>query len=171
VSLKHALLGLLAESPASGYDLLKRFNTSLAFVWPAKQSQVYAELGRLAEEGLISVTGTGARNRTEYGITAEGLAELRHWLATDDGERTYRSGPLLRVFFLWTLPPAARAEYLDGFARELEERQIEFRRLRDETDWGDTDIDKCARVVLEFGLRSSAVTEEWASWAAQQLGA
>ena len=45
MSLRHALLGLLAEHPASGYDLLKQFEGSLAFVWPATQSQLYTELG------------------------------------------------------------------------------------------------------------------------------
>src|SRR5262245_25440386 len=49
MSLPHALLGLLARHPASGYDLRKLFDTSLAFVWPATQSQLYAELTRLAE--------------------------------------------------------------------------------------------------------------------------
>lgn len=33
MSLRHAVLGLLAESPASGYDLMKMFNASLANVW------------------------------------------------------------------------------------------------------------------------------------------
>lgn len=33
MSLRHALLGLLSERPASGYDLLKLFETSLATAW------------------------------------------------------------------------------------------------------------------------------------------
>ncbi len=41
MSLRHALLGLLSEGPASGYDLLKLFDNSLANVWPATQSQLY----------------------------------------------------------------------------------------------------------------------------------
>jgi DNA-binding PadR family transcriptional regulator len=35
MSLRHALLGLLANRTASGYDLMKLFGTSLANVWPA----------------------------------------------------------------------------------------------------------------------------------------
>lgn len=56
MSLRHALLGLLVDRPASGYDLLKLFDTSLAHVWPATQSQLYGELNRLAEAGLVGVT-------------------------------------------------------------------------------------------------------------------
>ena len=35
MSLKHALLGLLADAPASGYELTKQFELSLANVWNA----------------------------------------------------------------------------------------------------------------------------------------
>ncbi|MBA3728896.1 MAG: PadR family transcriptional regulator, partial [Actinobacteria bacterium] len=44
MSLRHALLGLLAERPMSGYDLTKVFDSSLAYVWSAKHSQIYPEL-------------------------------------------------------------------------------------------------------------------------------
>ena len=63
MSLRHALLGLLSVEPASGWDLLKRFEQSLAFVWPATQSQLYTELNRMTDAGLVEVGATGARNR------------------------------------------------------------------------------------------------------------
>src|ERR1041384_201144 len=80
MSLRHAVLGLLSDGPASGYDLLKLFDLSLSNVWPATQSQLYAELGKLADSGLVSVSAEGPRGRKEYAITDEGLAELRHWI-------------------------------------------------------------------------------------------
>ena len=43
-----AALGLLAQEPGSGYDLLKHFEKSMANVWPATQSQLYGELNKLA---------------------------------------------------------------------------------------------------------------------------
>ncbi len=169
MSLRHALLGLLAEGPASGYDLLKRFDTSLAFVWPASQSQVYGELARLAEDGLIELVGTGARNRREHAITDAGGSDLRTWLTEPETERTYRSGPLLRVFFLWALPPADRVAFLRAFARDVVERFAGLEQLRDTANWTGGDADICAWLALDFGLRSSAVTQEWALWAAEQV--
>ncbi|MDT0478147.1 PadR family transcriptional regulator, partial [Streptomyces sp. DSM 41014] len=53
MSLRMAALGLLAQHPGSGYDLLKRFEKSMANVWPATQSQLYGELNKLAAAGLI----------------------------------------------------------------------------------------------------------------------
>ncbi|MFD1050558.1 PadR family transcriptional regulator, partial [Kibdelosporangium lantanae] len=61
MSLRHAVLGLLSTGPASGYDLLKRFEISLANVWPATQSQLYSELNRMADADLVKVAAEGPR--------------------------------------------------------------------------------------------------------------
>ena len=76
VSLRFATLGLLAQQPGSGYDLLKRFETSMANVWPATQSQLYGELNKLAADGLIEVSEVGPRGRKVYRVTDAGHAEL-----------------------------------------------------------------------------------------------
>src|SRR5690349_1320921 len=100
MSLRHGLLGLLAQGPASGYDLFKAFELSLANVWAATQSQLYTELNRLAEAGLVTVVAEGPRGRKEYDISEEGREELRHWLTEVEPTGTPRSDMLLRVFFL-----------------------------------------------------------------------
>lgn len=56
-----AALGLLAQKPGSGYDLLKQFEISMANVWPATQSQLYGELNKLADARLIEVSDIGPR--------------------------------------------------------------------------------------------------------------
>ena len=169
MSLRHAVLGLLAERPSSGYDLLKRFDSSLAFVWPAKQSQVYAELGKMSEAGLIEVTGTGARNRREYGITDAGRAELRRWLTEPGVEMVFRSAALLRVFFLWALPREEGAAFLQDFARHNEDRQANLERIRDQAEWVGDPVQVCQWLALEFGIRGSEAASQWAAWAAERL--
>src|ERR1700736_4104635 len=109
VSLRIAALGLLAQEPGSGYDLLKHFEASMANVWPATQSQLYGELGKLAEAGLVTVAEEGARRRKEYALTDAGLEELRHWLTEVEPTVVRRSDLLLRVFFLGVVDPE-RAE-------------------------------------------------------------
>ncbi|PRC58857.1 PadR family transcriptional regulator, partial [Mycobacterium sp. ITM-2017-0098] len=81
-SLRIAALGLLAEGPASGYDLLKLFEKSMANVWPATQSQLYSEPNKLADGGLIEVSAVGPRGRKEYEITDAGRDELQRWVTT-----------------------------------------------------------------------------------------
>ncbi|MFD0662365.1 PadR family transcriptional regulator [Thermocatellispora tengchongensis] len=72
MSLRYGLLGLLAEGPASGYDLAQRFQEVLGQIWPAQHPKIYAELRRLADEGLIEVDSQGPRRRTAYRITPTG---------------------------------------------------------------------------------------------------
>ena len=119
MALRYALLGALADQPRTGYALLKHFEQSLAYAWPASHSQIYPELARLLDDGLIEQTGSGARNSKTYAVTDVGLAEVRRWLRESEPDRRVRSDAALRTFFLWLLEPAEAAERLDGRARVL----------------------------------------------------
>ncbi|ANP55674.1 DNA-binding PadR family transcriptional regulator [Streptomyces griseochromogenes] len=169
MSLKHALLGLLSEHPASGYDLLKRFETSLANVWPATQSQIYTELTKLAGSGLITVAAEGPRGRKEYALADEGLTELRHWLTETRPQRNIRSDLLLRVFFLGVLPPERARAYLAQLIEMSEAEHEQLKQLDAAIDWDDDDLSVYGRIVLEYGLRFNAMRREWAEWAATQI--
>ncbi|MFI1583211.1 PadR family transcriptional regulator [Embleya sp. NPDC020630] len=169
MSLRHALLGLLANRSASGYDLLKSFETSLANAWPATQSQVYGELGKLSAEGLLDVTAEGPRGRKEYSITESGRAELRHWLVEVEPERVRRSSMLLRVFFLDTLAPAEARAYLAAQAEDAAERNAGLREVEANVPWDDSPLSMYGRVALEYGLRLSQMQRDWAEWAAEQV--
>ncbi|MFB7498197.1 PadR family transcriptional regulator [Streptomyces sp. NPDC056161] len=170
MSLRHALLGLLVDRTASGYDLMKLFDTSLAHVWPATQSQVYGELTRLADAGLLEVVGQGPRGRKDYALTDTGLTELRRWLADPSAEQPRRSDTLLRVFFIDVLPPEQRLEYLKHLADQAAGRHADLRKVRDTLDWAEEGrLTANGAIALEFGLRFTAMQEEWARWAAQLI--
>ncbi|MEV8633251.1 PadR family transcriptional regulator [Streptosporangium sp. NPDC051023] len=170
MSLRHALLGLLGQSPASGYDLLKTFGISLANVWPATQSQVYAELGRLADAGLVEVSAEGPRGRKEYAITEAGLAELRHWMTeTDPGPIARRSEMLLRVFFLGQIRPEQARAYLRRQAELGEERIKKLAPLKEVVEKMDDDLSVYGRLALDWGLRFSAMQRDWALWAEKEI--
>ena len=168
MSLRHAVLGLLADSPASGYDLMKVFNKSLANVWPATQSQLYGELSRLAEQGLLEVSTEGPRRRKEYAVTEKGREELHHWLTVERPDRVTRNEALLRVFFLGELAPDEVRTYLRGEAEAAEQELAELRALREAIPWGEHTDDAFARyggLVLEYGLMDAEKRRSWARWA------
>jgi DNA-binding PadR family transcriptional regulator len=101
MSLRNALLGLLAARPMSGYDLTKTFDASLGNVWSARHSQIYPELARLQEEGLIRRHEQGPRGRKSYVLTEAGLRQVRRWLTeTPPDHRHSRNEALLRSFGL-----------------------------------------------------------------------
>jgi PadR family transcriptional regulator, regulatory protein AphA len=169
MSLRHGLLGLLAQGPASGYDLLKIFELSLANVWAATQSQLYTELNRLAEAGLVTVVAEGPRGRKEYDISEEGREELRRWLTEVEPTVSPRSDMLLRVFFLGEVSQAEAKAYLLDRARVAAENFERLNGVRKIAEEGDDSLSLHGRLALEYGLRASAMQKEWAEWAAEQL--
>jgi DNA-binding PadR family transcriptional regulator len=171
MSLRHALLGLLAAGPASGYELTKQFELSLANVWSAKHSQIYPELQRLADNGWVQVGEEGARGRKEYRITTSGRDELRRWLTTERPDRSGRNEAMLRVFFLWTLPDDEAADYLEGEAADYRAVFERLDRLDAAVPWGPSPSQRMSRLALEQGRRWATTMAEWATWAAEQVRA
>lgn len=163
------MLGLLSEGPASGYDLLKLFDLSLANVWPATQSQLYAELGKLAEAGLVDVVAEGPRGRKEYAVTEAGLTELRRWITDVEPTRVMRSDMLLRVFFLAEVSPEQARGYLREQA-ELAAKQLErLEGIRELVEGSQDNLAVYGRLALEHGLRLAKEQREWAEWAESQI--
>lgn len=169
MSLRHALLGLLAERPMSGYDLTKVFDSSLAYVWSAKHSQIYPELARLRDAGLIRQVAAGARGRKEYAITDAGLTEVRRWLQETSPDRTVRDESFLRVFFLWLMEPAKARDYLRG---EEEYHRAKLGRYEEiaSSPASEDPASRSARITLEAGIRHERTLVDWAAWALRRLG-
>jgi DNA-binding PadR family transcriptional regulator len=163
VSLRFAALGLLAQHPGSGYDLLRRFENSMANVWPATQSQLYGELNKLAADGLIEVSDIGPRGRKEYRVTDAGRAELVRWVTNPQDDPPYRSAPLLRVFLLGEIPPDQAREHVAGLAAHADAELKRLQALRDAlAPWGDSDAEFYGGAALEYGLGVAEMEGNWA---------
>ncbi|CRZ17767.1 transcriptional regulator [Mycolicibacterium neworleansense] len=159
-----AALGLLAQHPGSGYDLLKRFEKSMANVWPATQSQLYGELNKLAGTGLIEVSAIGPRGRKEYRITPAGRTELQRWITNPADDPPERSAGLLRVFLLGELPRDQARDHLAALAAHSEAEVARLQELEASIRWSDADDDLYGHAALEYGLRFNAMQAEWARW-------
>ena len=169
VSLRYATLGLLAQHPGSGYDLLKRFEVSMANVWPATQSQLYGELNKLAADGLIEVTNVGPRGRKEYGITESGRVDLLAWITRPHDDTPLRRPEVLRVFLLGEIPAGQARDYVTRMADSADHALARYEHIRDSVAWGDSDTAFFARAALEFGLRTAAMEADWARWLAEAI--
>jgi PadR family transcriptional regulator, regulatory protein AphA len=169
VSLRHAALGLLAKGPASGYDLLKTFKSTMHPVWPATQSQLYGELNKLASAGFTTASAVGARGRKEYAITDAGRAELHRWMTSPDEDPPQRSAVLLRVFLLGELTPSEARQYIESLRDWVEQELRSYEEIRDSSDWSDNDSDFFARVALEHLLRAARRDADWTKWVLDEL--
>jgi DNA-binding PadR family transcriptional regulator len=169
VSLRMAALGLLAQEPGSGYDLLRHFEKSMANVWPATQSQLYGELNKLADAGLIEVSDLGARGRKEYRVTSAGRGELQRWVANPQDDPPFRSPRLLRVFLLGEVPQRQAREHMVAMAEHADAEVKRLEALRDSIDWTDGDSLFYGRAALEYGLRANAMEADWARWVVKDI--
>ena len=168
MSLRHALIGLLAEHPASGWDLSRRFEEVLGTVWPAGHPQIYGELRKLREDGLIEVESEGPRGRTTYQVTAAGLAEVRSWLAAGHVDHTMRLEPVLRSVFFWLMSPQELADHLDreaAYFHGLAARYRELAGAKDRGDFGRSPQTQSLRVAVEAAARVAEALGSWADWA------
>ncbi|WP_332601639.1 PadR family transcriptional regulator [Arthrobacter sp. S2(2024)] len=113
MSLRYALLALLSVEPMTGYDLSKRFESSVAYVWHAPDSQIYPELRKMEKDGLLAgeeIPWGPRGKKTQYRITAEGRAAFRDWMNTPLEYSRERDPVHLKAAYLeWADPRAARA--------------------------------------------------------------
>ncbi len=84
MSVRHAILGLLAQRPRHGYELRLGFEALAGGeqLWEVKPAQIYSTLARLAEGGLVqqeSVEQGGGPEKHIYALTPAGKAELESW--------------------------------------------------------------------------------------------
>lgn len=85
MSVKHALLALLADGPQGAYRLRARFQNITGGAWPLNIGQAYSTLQRLERDGLIKPAGTepsqepGKPAIDLYALTSRGQAALEDW--------------------------------------------------------------------------------------------
>jgi DNA-binding PadR family transcriptional regulator len=92
MSVRNAILGLLAQRPRHGYELRAAFEAVIGGEqnWEVKPAQIYTTLERLEEGGLVAQTGVQQGSGPEkriYEVTEAGKQELSTWFnEAVDGE-------------------------------------------------------------------------------------
>jgi DNA-binding PadR family transcriptional regulator len=128
MSLTHALLGVLTARPMSGYDLLRYVDVSVGWVWSASHSQIYPELRRMEEVGLVAgdveIRGTKLQKRV-YSVTEAGLEELLRWVEEPLGIPSLRDPVALKAIFLDMGDDASAREHFRAYRAAMEKRLIE----------------------------------------------
>lgn len=141
-TLKYAILGLMMQAPVTGYDIAKAFGPGLGSFWSAKHSQIYPELKRLTEEGLIrySVVTQGERMEKKlYKITDVGQEDFMRWLSQDPPlEPTPKDVFRLRSYYSQWL---AEEDYLRLLESQIEKRTQKYSYLKERLDRNYKNVD------------------------------
>jgi DNA-binding PadR family transcriptional regulator len=158
------VLGLLAHAPMSGYDVKAVVDRSTRFFWAASYGQIYPELRRLEEAGLIhgEDAPNGARGRRVYELTDAGRQALEDWLHGPDTTIEYRDESLLRLFFADVLPRDEALGLLEARKRGHEQYLDALRAIDARPGQDPPFVD----LVLRWGIDFN----EWGRhWCEQQL--
>jgi PadR family transcriptional regulator, regulatory protein AphA len=161
----YVILGMLAWGPRSGYDVKAAVDYSVRFFWAASYGQIYPELRRLSEAGLVECEAEpqGGRRRTVYRLTAAGRQALQEWLAEEPGTFESRDEGLLKLFFADAAPETAAAS-LDAKRRYHEEKLAQLRAIE-----ASGKAEGHALVVLRYGIESSEWMADWCAREAERL--
>jgi DNA-binding PadR family transcriptional regulator len=100
MALRHAVLAALLEGEASGYQLAKRFDVSVANFWSATPQQLYRELEQLEHAGLLSGRVVEQRrrpNKRVFTLTEAGREELHAFTAEPARPTAMRDDLLVKL--------------------------------------------------------------------------
>jgi DNA-binding PadR family transcriptional regulator len=152
VSVRHALLALLAEGPKYGLQLRQEFEDRTGEVWPLNVGQVYTTLQRLERDGLVESDDPAAEGpQKNFRLTAAGDAELGVWLRTPpDLSSPPRDELVIKVLVALRVPGVDVHEVIQAHRRYLIELMQQWTRLKE--DAGDTAGDVAFALVVDAEL-------------------
>jgi DNA-binding PadR family transcriptional regulator len=138
LSIKHAILGLLARGPLHGYELKAAYEAELAPSTQLNYGQVYTTLERLGRDGLLAhevVSQSERPDKKVYALTRAGRKELKEWLATPSRlDLDLRNETFLKIMLARRLDDADPLEVLNVERRACFERLHEVTQARARAD-------------------------------------
>jgi PadR family transcriptional regulator AphA len=169
------ILGMLALGARTGYDVKRAIDLSTRFFWNASYGQIYPELHRLEERGLVAAKPDpkGGRQRTAYSLTPAGRKALRDWLR-DHEQLSFetRDESLLKLFFGDLQSREDVAASLRHKQRFCEQALGFFRQLEPQARTGFfTDEQLYPYVALTYGIEQLEWIRDWCERTARQIEA
>lgn len=125
MTIRNALLSLLAEQPRPVGQLRSVFEESTGNTWPVNVGQVYQTMKRLERDGLVEKTGDSPE---AYALTPAGRAELRSWWEQPEHKTPdERDALVIKVAMAALAPGVPLTDLLNT------QRQATMKRLRELT--------------------------------------
>jgi len=99
---EYALLGLLTQGPASGYDLRRESEAQLGHFWSESYASIYPMLKRLHTKGWVSRSHVEQDDKPDkqiYTITDAGSKAFAKWIDEPISPLPPRNLTLLKLYF------------------------------------------------------------------------
>jgi DNA-binding PadR family transcriptional regulator len=153
------ILGMLAIGKQTGYEIKQFVDKTTRLFWAASYGQIYPELRRLEDAGLVRGRSepTGGRARKVFELTDAGVRALHGWLSSDE-EPLYelRDEGMLKLFFSDALP-GRRLANIRAMRERQERKLVHLRSIEPMAEGGQLG----PYSTLQFGI---AQTEFFINW-------
>jgi PadR family transcriptional regulator, regulatory protein AphA len=161
----YVILGMLKLGRRTGYEIKSLVDVSTRFFWAASYGQIYPELERLEQSGLVTGEREAdhPRRRKAYELTPAGERALHHWLTSDAPlHLELRHEGLLKFFFADGLSPEEEVEQLRRMRAEHERMAAQMRAVEPAARLaGEERGEHHPLMTLEFGLAYNDFIVDW----------
>lgn len=167
MSVRHALLALLSESPKYGHQLRQEFEERTGDVWPLNVGQVYTTLQRLERDEFVTSEGEhDAGPQRTYAITEAGTSELDRWYETPpDLTSPPRDELVMKVLFAAGRPGVDVEHVLQVHRRYVVELMQQWTRLKED----EAEFDLALALVVDAELLRLDSVVRWLDSASGRL--
>jgi len=171
------ILGMLAAKPRSGYEIKQLVDSSARFFWAASYGQIYPELKKLEEAGLIAGddSSRGGRQRTVFRLTSGGKRAAREWISRPPEVLETRDEGLLKLFFAGSIDARRAAEVARERGATSRAKAAELRLIAEQVEAAGrpegpaAEPDAGSLTVLRYGIEINEWAADWFERAAEDL--
>jgi DNA-binding PadR family transcriptional regulator len=164
-----AILGMVRLGKLTGYDIKQIADKASRHFWAASYGQIYPELKRLEEAGLVKGKDDshGGRSRRVYSLTPKGERAFREWMASgEEPLLELRDEGMLKLFF----GSALSDEELQTLLRlKVEQHERIAARLHEIEPAERPAADDHPYLVLDYGIAFHEWSADWYRKLAKRL--
>jgi DNA-binding PadR family transcriptional regulator len=165
----YVILGMLRLGRRTGYEIKALVDVSTRFFWAASYGQIYPELARLEELGLVKgeADRTNGRRRKAYDLTPAGEQALHEWLTSEEPLHIeLRHEGALKFFFSDALAPKEQLAQLRHIRETHEQIAAQLRAIEPAAPDGKP---PAPLLTLEFGIAYQEFLADWCERAERRL--
>jgi DNA-binding PadR family transcriptional regulator len=174
MSVKYAMLGILAEKDLHGYELKSSFDEKVGEFWSLNYGQIYTTLDRLEKEDLVTHDRQAQDRRPDrkiYSITRKGKKELVEWLSTPVSKvRALRDEFFIKLVFMDKSDPRPILELIEKqkahYLKQM--NQLTHRKVALKKKGGGPDT-LTTELLMDAGLLHAEADIKWLSLCAVKI--
>ena len=169
-TLDFAILGLLSQSPRSGYAIRKEFETTALGNYSSSPGTIYPAIHKLKKLGLMAQASDESENKRLLHVTAAGKKMFKDWLIQPVSEADIAKDShilILKFAFMDHLAaPADKLVFLQSFIQHTA-NYLSY--LKSYHQQASNAMPLHGRLAFEYGIASFETQLKWAKSALKQL--